>query len=69
VDEAYAALRDLGCDVKRLVVDQSTGQVKDAVEEFGTVKSSFNPVFESSNELEASIDQAITTPIEGGYRF
>lgn len=68
MDEAYAALRDLRCEVRRMVVDASTGQLKDAVEEFGTVKSNFKPVYESSNDLEESIDQAITSP-QSSYRF
>jgi tetrahydromethanopterin S-methyltransferase subunit B len=68
VDEAYAALRDLKCEVKRLVVDPATGQATSAVEEFGTVQRSFNPVFESSNELEQNIEDAITAPNES-YRF
>lgn len=68
VDEAYSALRDLKCEVKRLVVDRETGSVRDAVEEFGKVTSKFNPVFEASNELEDNIDQAITEPSQA-YRF
>ena len=68
MDEAYAALRDLKCEVKRLVVDPNTGKVKDAVDQFGQVKSGFRPVFEASNELEKNIDDAITAPSES-YRF
>lgn len=68
MDEAYGALRDLKCEVRRLVVDRNTGEVRDAVEEFGKARSCFNPVFESSNELEASIEQAVTEPSKA-YNF
>lgn len=68
MDEAYAALRDLKCEVRRLVVDPTTGKMKDAVEEFGKTKSSFIPVFEASNELENNIDEAVTAPNQS-YRF
>ena len=68
VDEAYAALRDLNVEVKRLVVDPSTGKVKDAVDQFGSVKSGFRPVFEYSNDLEKNIDDAVSAPANT-YRF
>lgn len=68
VDEAYAALRDLKVEVKRLVVDPTTGKVKDAVDQFGQTKSNFRPVFEYSNDLEKNIDDAVSTPANS-YNF
>eukprot|EP00624_Nannochloropsis_granulata_P004058 evm.model.NODE_30348_length_10312_cov_22.853859.3 len=67
VDEAYAALRDLKCDVKRVTVDPVTGKVQD-VEQFGSTKSCFNPVFESSNDIEGAVEAAISAP-SNSYRF
>ncbi len=68
VDQAYAAMRDLKVDVKRLVVDRETGKVTDAVEQFGHTKSSFRPVFESSNDIEGAVEAAISAP-SNSYRF
>lgn len=67
VDEAYAALRDLKCDVKRVMVDPVTGKVQD-LEQFGSTKSCFNPVFESSNDIEGAVEAAISAP-SNSYRF
>jgi hypothetical protein len=70
VDEAYAALRDLKCDVRRVVVDPSTGLARDAVEQFGQAKTNFNPCFETSNDVEGRIAEAAAAPAAGGgYRF
>ena len=49
VDEAYAALRDIGCQVEMIKFDGNGKQVK--LEMFGDVKPSFNPSFEASNDL------------------
>lgn len=67
VDEAYAALRDLKCDVKRVMVDPATGKVQD-LEQFGSTKSCFNPVFESSNDIEGAVEAAISEP-SNSHRF
>ena len=67
VDEAYAALRDLKCDVKRVMVDPATGKVQD-LEQFGSTKSCFNPVFDSSNDIEGAVEAAISEP-SNSYRF
>jgi hypothetical protein len=67
VDEAYAALRDLKCDVKRVIVDPLTGKIK-APEEFGSAKTSFRPVFDSSNDIEGAVQAAINAP-SNSYRF
>ena len=63
VDEAYAALRDLGCKVSMVRYDTNDdGQAKSGsgtrgVTMFGEAKTRFNPVFEESNELGAAVDR------------
>jgi hypothetical protein len=53
VDEAYAALRDLGCEAQVVQVNESGG-VQQAYEQFGIgTKAKFNPVFEETSELQA----------------
>lgn len=70
VDEAYAALRDLGCEVRRVVVDRETGRARDAVEQFGQAKTNFRACFETSNDVEGRIAEAAAAPAAGGgYRF
>lgn len=54
VDEAYGALRDLGCEVQRVKISID-GSVESAYEQFGQRKTSFRPVFEGSDELESNI--------------
>lgn len=54
VDEAYGALRDLGCEVQRVKVSLD-GSVESAYEQFGQRTTSFRPVFEGSDELESNI--------------
>jgi len=44
IDEAYAALRDLGCAAVKYTVDE-TGKAQ-GTQLFGTVKSNFRPVYE-----------------------
>lgn len=54
VDEAYAALRDLGCDAKVVSVDESLGgvTVQEAFQQFGVgKKAQFNPVFEETADI------------------
>ena len=63
VDEAYAALRDLGCKVSMVRYDTNDdGQAKSGsgtrgVTMFGEAKTKFNPVFEESNDLGAAVDR------------
>ena len=45
-EEAYAALRDLGCNPKMYEIDQFGNTVVSKREEFGKVKSNFRPVYE-----------------------
>ncbi len=70
VDEAYAALRDLKCEVRRVVVDPATGKARDAVEQFGQARTNFNPCFDTSNDVDGRIAEAAVAPAAGGgYRF
>ena len=48
VDEAYAALRDLGCEVSMAKIDSETGKVTTRTEMFGDKKPNFRPVYEDS---------------------
>ena len=67
VDEAYGALRDLGCEVTRVkVVD---GQVTTAFEEFGSHKSQgkpkrFNPVYDDTVDLAETIQDKAQAPFK-----
>jgi len=45
VDEAYAALRDLGCSVGRTTI-HSDGTVSTRPQMFGEVKANFRPVYD-----------------------
>uniref|UniRef100_A0A7S2V0I0 Armadillo repeat-containing protein 6 n=1 Tax=Fibrocapsa japonica TaxID=94617 RepID=A0A7S2V0I0_9STRA len=56
VDEAYAALRDLGCDVA-LVKYNEDGKVAE-----DKAQSKFNPVHETSNRLEQKLLSASQAP-------
>eukprot|EP00553_Chaetoceros_curvisetus_P002786 CAMPEP_0204625002 /NCGR_PEP_ID=MMETSP0717-20131115/10761_1 /ASSEMBLY_ACC=CAM_ASM_000666 /TAXON_ID=230516 /ORGANISM="Chaetoceros curvisetus" /LENGTH=223 /DNA_ID=CAMNT_0051640583 /DNA_START=1 /DNA_END=672 /DNA_ORIENTATION=+ len=49
VDEAYAALRDLGCQISMVKYDAETNTTKRRTEMFGEVKSNFRPVYEESS--------------------
>jgi hypothetical protein len=64
VDEAYGALRDLGCEVQRVKIT-ADGKVEAAYEEFGAAsskKSGFNPVFEESHEINHRIQTESRAP-------
>ena len=45
IDEAYAALRDLGCTTVRYTIDQETGKAQ-GTQMFGQVQSNFRPVYD-----------------------
>lgn len=53
VDEAYAALRDLGCQVGMSKFDETGKQVK--LQMFGETKPVFNPSFEESKDTQDRI--------------
>jgi hypothetical protein len=45
IDEAYAALRDLGLAAVMYKIDETTGKAQ-GTQVFGTVKSNFRPVYD-----------------------
>jgi hypothetical protein len=45
-EEAYAALRDLGCNPQMYQLDEYGNTVRSTTEAFGSVKSNFRPVYE-----------------------
>ena len=62
VDEAYGALRDLGCEVTRVKIDVNTGTAIAAVEEFGKVKSGFRAVYDDNDEIEQRVQDEAVAP-------
>jgi len=75
VDMAYAALRDLGIDVKIVTFTPSavapTGgsvdediELQTGVELFGASKPNFNPVFDETNKLSEAIADKAHAPSE-----
>mmetsp|Transcript_35244 Transcript_35244/g.77188 ORF Transcript_35244/g.77188 Transcript_35244/m.77188 type:complete len:731 (-) Transcript_35244:78-2270(-) len=62
VDEAYAALRDLGCQVSMVRYDAESTHASGSrgvrgVAMFGESKARFNPVFEESDALEEAVER------------
>ena len=53
VDEAYAALRDLGCKISMVKYDAETKKTTTRVEMFGEVKSNFRAVYDESTAERA----------------
>lgn len=74
VDEAYAALRDLECNVQYVKIkpindNQSNDNIstnstiiETAYEQFGITKPKFNPVFEESYDIMNRIEDKATAP-------
>ena len=61
VDEAYAALRDLGCEVHKVKIGQD-GKVEAAYEQFGEKTATFNAVYDDvddNNPNKPSIEEAV----------
>jgi len=56
VDEAYAALRDLGCNVKVMKLDKESGKAVERTSMFGDSKPNFRPVLEESSNAAAKHD-------------
>ncbi|CAM9495681.1 unnamed protein product [Phaeothamnion confervicola] len=69
VDEAYAALRDLGCEAVLVARDESTGAAVAAVQGFGDRKANFEPVVERSAGLERRVNEAAVAPACAGFRL
>ena len=55
VDEAYAALRDLGCEAGIVKFDEAGTQIKTQM--FGETKAKFNPNFMESCDIEQRVDE------------
>lgn len=64
VDEAYAALRDLGCDVQFVRVNED-GSVEAAFDQFGSgaSKPKFNPVFEETYDIMTRMQAESQAPL------
>jgi len=73
VDEAYAALRDLGCEVHKVKIGLD-GTVEAAYEQFGEKKSAFKAIWDDApvenqsglTNIEESIQREARAPFEGG---
>ena len=62
VDEAYAALRDLNCEVSFVSV-MSDGSAAPVYEQFGTGKKlRFNPVFDETSDLNSRVEAEARAP-------
>ena len=55
VDEAFAALRDLGCEAKIVKFDEKGNQIE--TEMFGAKKAQFNPTVLESRDIGKKIDE------------
>jgi armadillo repeat-containing protein 6 len=62
IDEAYAALRDLECEVQYVKLSTDGKGYESAYETFGTSKPKFNPVFEETYDIITRIDKEATAP-------
>lgn len=70
VDEAYGALRDLGCDVQKVRITED-GRIEAAYETFGASTSTgaprtlkFNPIYDDSTNLTARVQEEAHAPFE-----
>ena len=62
VDEAYAALRDLGCEVQYVKVS-ADGSVAPAYEQFGgPTKLRFNPIYDEADNIEDRVAAEARAP-------
>eukprot|EP00593_Proboscia_inermis_P004154 CAMPEP_0171305134 /NCGR_PEP_ID=MMETSP0816-20121228/14930_1 /TAXON_ID=420281 /ORGANISM="Proboscia inermis, Strain CCAP1064/1" /LENGTH=186 /DNA_ID=CAMNT_0011785725 /DNA_START=9 /DNA_END=569 /DNA_ORIENTATION=+ len=60
VDEAYAALRDLGLSAKLITIgDDGAAAPQSSVAMFGDTKPRFRPVFDESDDMEGRIQNHI----------
>ena len=66
VDEAYAALRDLGCEAGIVKFDETGNQIKTQV--FGETKAKFNATFMESCDIEQRVDEN-ARPANQSVRF
>ncbi|KAG5181729.1 armadillo-type protein [Tribonema minus] len=68
VDEAYAALRDLGCQAQ-LVTFTADGATRVGIEAFGETKPQFNPTHSERVGLDAVIEENATAPAHSGFKM
>jgi armadillo repeat-containing protein 6 len=68
IDEAYAALRDLECEVQFVKLSTDGASFESAYETFGTSKPKFNPVFEETYDIITRIDKESTAPFAKSSR-
>lgn len=63
VDEAYSALRDLGCDVQYVKVAED-GRIVPAFEQFGSNpgKLNFRPVYDATDDIDQRIEDEGSAP-------
>jgi hypothetical protein len=63
VDEAYGALRDLGCEVHWVKVTED-GKIETAVQQFGATSSKlkFNPVYDETYDLDQRVQTEARAP-------
>mmetsp|Transcript_28245 Transcript_28245/g.33481 ORF Transcript_28245/g.33481 Transcript_28245/m.33481 type:complete len:410 (-) Transcript_28245:222-1451(-) len=73
IDAAFAALRDLGCEVEMVTVDPITGEVRKGVQQFGEVKSNFKPVYDNDPDADSARSLAMAaaaqSPAQLGYKM
>jgi hypothetical protein len=63
--EAYAALRDLGCDVQYVKVLED-GRVVSAYEQFGEAKRlQFNPIYDDTEDIVTRVQDNAEAPFKG----
>ena len=69
VDEAYGALRDLGCEVQKVRITED-GRIEAAYEAFGSAgvatggKLRFNPVYDETSALSERVQEEAHAPFE-----
>eukprot|EP01038_Epipyxis_sp_PR26KG_P005435 gene5435-7528_t len=63
-DEAYAALRDLECEVQYVRVTED-GKIEPAFEQFGAkTKLNFNPIYDEDNDISQRIQEEAKPPFQ-----
>lgn len=63
VDEAYGALRDLGCEVHYVRVNPDNGTIEPVYEQFGIKTTKFNPIYDDdATVIQERIQQEAKAP-------
>ena len=66
VDEAYAALRDLGCEVQKVKIT-ADGRIEAAYEAFGAPqggKLKFNPIYDETSSITSRVQEEAHAPFD-----